>query len=334
MPTINRGRARFTVFFGLAPLFFFVPGLHEAAWAQNAPAAMEGSAPDSIGYETGAVASSDGTTIGFRKLGSGPSVIVLHGMAESAQSHQDLAALLASGYTVYLPDRRGRGTSGNYALGSGLAREVEDLTAVVRASGARMVFGVSAGAVIALEAARTNPAICRLAVLEPPFILNGRPSTDWLPRHEREIAEGQTAAAMITAMKGAQLGPGFVRAMPRWLIVPMTNRMLSREDRSARPGRVTMRMLAPTLRHDFRLVIEASGPLDRVREIGAELLLLKGTKSPVYLRASIDSLAGVRPNARRVVLEGLGHEASGNAHEGGTPARVAAELRAFFREGC
>src|SRR5439155_6140452 len=65
-------------------------------------------------YTTSSVTSKDGTTIGYRQLGHGPGVVLLHGAMESASSHIALAELLADAFTVYLPDRRGRGMSGPY----------------------------------------------------------------------------------------------------------------------------------------------------------------------------------------------------------------------------
>ena len=65
-------------------------------------------------FTAGSVTSKDGTTIGYRQLGQGPGLVVLHGAMESAQSHTQLAVALASSFTVYLPDRRGRGLSGPF----------------------------------------------------------------------------------------------------------------------------------------------------------------------------------------------------------------------------
>src|SRR5215469_3924968 len=61
---------------------------------------------------TGSVTSTDGTPIGYLRAGHGPAVVVLHGSNESARSHAQLALALADSFTVYLPDRRGRGLSG------------------------------------------------------------------------------------------------------------------------------------------------------------------------------------------------------------------------------
>src|SRR5713101_9571991 len=109
-------------------------------------------------YVTGAVISKDGTTIGYRQLGRGPGLVVLHGAMESAQSHMQLAEALANTYTVYLPDRRGRGLSGAYGRGYSMGEDVEDMNALLSKTDAHYVFGVSSGAIIWLNAALTLPA--------------------------------------------------------------------------------------------------------------------------------------------------------------------------------
>ncbi len=82
--------------------------------------------PPASGWEnhaTGCVASKDGTTIGYHQLGHGPALVLVHGAMESAQSHQELAQALASDFSVYVPDRRGRGHSGPHGEDYGLAKE-------------------------------------------------------------------------------------------------------------------------------------------------------------------------------------------------------------------
>jgi pimeloyl-ACP methyl ester carboxylesterase len=281
-------------------------------------------------YVTGFVTSKDGTSIGYRQLGHGPGVIVLHGAMESGLSHLQLAEGLASGFTLYLPDRRGRGLSGPYGKDHGIQKDVEDMDALLTKTGAHFVFGVSSGAIICLEAALTLPAIQKAAIFEPPLMVNGPAPWAWLTRFDQEIAEGKVAAALITGMKGAQMGPPMLNAVPRWLLQRLTTMMMASEEKKAGRDDVTMRMLAPTLHYDFQLVIEADGVLERLRALRADVLLLGGSKSPAYLKAAVDALEKVLPRVRRVEFPGLGHEASGNRDRGGQPERVAPELRRFF----
>jgi pimeloyl-ACP methyl ester carboxylesterase len=284
-------------------------------------------------YIEGAVVSKDGTSIGYRQLGHGPGLIVVHGAMESAQSHMQLAEALADTYTIYLPDRRGRGLSGPYRSGDILPQAVEDMDALVTKTGAHDVFGVSSGAIICLEAALTLPAIQKAAIFEPPLMVDGPAPTAWLTRFDREMGQGKVAAAMITGMKGAEMGPPMLNLIPRWLLERMTTMMMANEDKKASDGDVTMRMLAPTLHYDFQLVVEMAGPLERFRALRAEVLLLGGSKSPAYLTRAVDALEEVVPHVTRVEFPGLGHEASGNRDRRGQPERVAQELRRFFGGG-
>ena len=124
-------------------------------------------------YETGSVTSHDGTTIGFRRFGHGPGVVVLHGTMSSAHNHTELARALAGSFTVYVPDRRGRGLSGPVGEAYSIDREVDDLRPLVQATGARNVLGVSSGGIVALNAALAMPAIDKVAVLRA-TVLRGR----------------------------------------------------------------------------------------------------------------------------------------------------------------
>src|SRR5713226_10236531 len=125
---------------------------------------------------TGFVTSQDGTTIGYRQLGHGQGVVLVHGAMESVQSHMQLAEALAATFTVYVPDRRGRGLSGPYGKDYSIQKEVEDLDALLTKTGAHNVFGVSSGGIICLQAALTLPALHKAAIFEPPFFINGAPT--------------------------------------------------------------------------------------------------------------------------------------------------------------
>src|SRR5213593_4344869 len=85
---------------------------------------------------TASVTSKDGTTIGYRTLGRGPGLIVVHGAMSSGFNHLQLAQALADSFTVHLLDRRGRGLSDPYASGDGIEQEIEDLDAVLTQTGA------------------------------------------------------------------------------------------------------------------------------------------------------------------------------------------------------
>jgi pimeloyl-ACP methyl ester carboxylesterase len=285
---------------------------------------------------TGAVVSTDGTRIGYLRVGRGPAVVLLHGSNESARSHTQLALALADTFTVYLPDRRGRGLSGPHRPDHGIRTEVEDLQAVLTGSGAQKVFGVSVSALIALEAARTQPAIHQIAAYEPALLMDATRYTGWVTRFDREMAQGKVAAALITSMYGLDLAPPAFKLMGRRLAEALTNRALNSEDKKATSDTVTERQLAPTLRYEGLLLAETAGTIETFAEVAAEVLLLGGDmKRPAFIRPAFDALARTLPHTRRVVFPGLDHGGSadvGPTNRRGKPDIVAPAIRSFFAQ--
>ena len=285
-------------------------------------------------YIIGSVASQDGTTIGYRQIGQGPAVVLLHGSNVSGQDFTQLAEGLADVFTVYLPDRRGRGLSGPFGNNYSMQKEVEDLDALLTRTGARKVFGVSAGGLICLQAALILPAIQQMALYEPALLLDGTTHTAWLKRYDQQMAQGRVAAAVVTCMKGLELGGAIMNAMPNWVLESITNKAMQSQDRSAKPDDVTMRKLAPTLHYDGLLLEEMSGQLERFHAVSAEVLLLGGSKGLPFLKPTLDALEKVLPHVvKRVEFPGLEHGGSNNpspTNRGSKPELVAQELRQFF----
>jgi pimeloyl-ACP methyl ester carboxylesterase len=286
-------------------------------------------------FSPGEVISRDGTRISYRQLGRGPGLVLLHGSMQSAASHTVLATALADAFTVYLPDRRGRGRSGPPGDAYGMASEVDDVAALLVETGARNLFGVSSSGLVALQSALTLPAIDRVAVYEPALLLPGHDPglTAWLPRFDREIAEGDTAAALITSMIGLQLGPAVFNRVPRWLLEGFTNLAMKGEDKKAGPDDVTMRQLAPTLHCEGQLIAGMAGPVERFRAVTQPVLLMGGTNGLAFLKPALDALERTLPRVRRVQFAGLDHGGCADpskANPKGRPEQVAPELREFF----
>ena len=169
-------------------------------------------------YTTGSVTSRDGTIIGYRQLGHGPGIIAVHGGMQAAQNFMRLAAALADAFTVYVPDRRGRGLSGPPGAYYSLQTECEDIEVLIRATGAHNVFGLSSGALIVLHAALTLPATDKVALYEPPLSIDHSTPTWWVTRYDREVAQGKLGSAMLTVVRGTQMTPPILRFVPRSLL--------------------------------------------------------------------------------------------------------------------
>jgi pimeloyl-ACP methyl ester carboxylesterase len=291
------------------------------------------------GFVLNRTVGSDGTPIEYRTIGMGPGVVVLHGAMESAGSHSELARALANDFTVHLVERRGHRSPAPSAATYRMADEVDDVAVVLAATGARDVMGVSAGGLIALEAALRPGLVRRVVAYEPALLDDASTTAQLVRRLDVELADGRLDRALVTGMLGGQMGPAFLRRIPRSLLEAMVRSSFRKEAKTAkaRPANApTMAGLAPTLRYDFALVDEEAGHADRFAGIATGTLLLGGSKSPAYLRHALDRLERIVPGAKRVEFAGLDHGGSSDRSDfnrSGNPALVADAIRTFLVGG-
>ena len=119
-----------------------------------------------MGHATGP----GGTTIGFDVLGSGPPLVLVHGVFTNRVSNWiTVRDGLSARFTVYAMDRRGRGETSS-SPASSTREEFEDVAAVIRSVDQPVfLLGHSYGAHVALGAASLLPERVRKLILyEPP----------------------------------------------------------------------------------------------------------------------------------------------------------------------
>jgi pimeloyl-ACP methyl ester carboxylesterase len=262
------------------------------------------------------IRSADGTSITYLTFGTGPGLVIVPGATRRACHYTALATALSDTYTVHAIDRRGRGASGPQGPGYTIDREVEDLRAVLDATGSEAVFGHSYGGLIALELARIRP-LSALVAYEPAMSLNGGLDQGFIPAFNRAVARGRYATAMSRLMVGLDLVPAHV---PAGAFVPLGWLMMRGREGAA-------------LRETLRTVpaeISASRRLDsdgrRYAAITAPTLLLGGGRSPEWLRTALSELHRIIPNSSLVVRPRLDH----NAPDQGAPEVIAGLVRAFL----
>lgn len=260
--------------------------------------------------------SKDKTLIAFDKHGDGPAIILVDGALGSRTfSHNaQLTTHLSEAFTVYHYDRRGRGDSGDspsYAV----AREIEDIEALIdHAGGSAYLFGMSSGAILALEAARQlKGKITKLALYEPPFILDdSRPPlpTDYVEQLNTAIDTSDRGKAIEIFMTQAVM-------VPKEYLEPM------RSD----PMWAGMEAVAHTLAYDGLVSREymAGTPWDAGTwaEITAETVVITGENSEPFFHSSAETLANDLPTGSSRSLPGQDHNVA--------PDALAPLLIAFFQ---
>ena len=253
------------------------------------------------------VTSTDGTKIAFDRVGSGPAVILVNGAGVSRASDPfmtQLAELLGKHFTVYNYDRRGRGASSD-TQPFAKEREIEDLQALVENAGGKvMVFGISSGAVVSLDATALTPGITRVAVYEPSLIVDASRQSvpaDYAERLMRLAVQGKRDEAVEYFLTQAV-------GIPAEYIGGM------KQDQAMWSG---VTGVAHTLAYDAAFVGDVMQgkplPPDRWVTVTVPVLVVDGGASDGWIGHGADALANVLPHASRHTLAGQTHMVDPNA---------------------
>jgi pimeloyl-ACP methyl ester carboxylesterase len=247
--------------------------------------------------------SKDGTTLAFDQQGAGPALILVDGAMTTrlSGSKPELARLLARHFTVYGYDRRGRGDSGDtkpYAVD----REIEDIDALIdKAGGSAFLYGVSSGAVLALDATvKLGDKVKKLAMYEAPYNDDPQAQKVWgeyLKNLSEALASNRRgdAVALFMALVG----------MPAAQIEGMRHA----------PFWAGMEAVASTLAYDHAGVMgeTASIPTERVARVHVPTLVMNGGNGPPFMLETAKQLSRTIPGATLRTLHGQTHDVQADA---------------------
>lgn len=115
----------------------------------------------------GVVRMRDGVRIHYRRLGQGPSMVLLHGFPQTGHMWRKVVPALAERFTVVAPDLRGYGDSDRPPAGYDKRTMAADITEVIQALGLGQVIlvGHDRGARVAHRFALDHPALLTHLVL-------------------------------------------------------------------------------------------------------------------------------------------------------------------------
>ncbi|WP_330181161.1 alpha/beta hydrolase [Nocardia sp. NBC_01503] len=250
---------------------------------------------------TDTVRSADGTTIAYLTVGAGPAVIVVPGALSVARGYARFAAALSGrGFTLHTIERRGRGESGPQGPEYRITEDCADIRAVRDKTGAGLIVGHSYGGLVALEAARDNPDIRKLALYEPGVSIAGSVPSEWMPAYAKYLEQGKPFDAFVEFVRA--MGPENVRRIPRWMFRRMMPMFMKAPERDLVVGQ-----LAENLR-EHREVVRLNDTYPNYAAVTAEVLLMDGDKDRrPHTDADHDQLAKTLPHCERRTLTGLDH---------------------------
>jgi pimeloyl-ACP methyl ester carboxylesterase len=221
-----------------------------------------------------------GVALNVVERGSGPVVLLIHGLAADAHALAPVAEALADAARVIAYDRRGYGASGapEPYHGTTVEEQAEDAAALLRGLDAApaLVCGDGFGALVALDLAKRHRALVRAEVLsDPPLFM-------FVPEATEHLAAQHAVLEAAVRERGPEAG------VEAWL-----------------GGRVEPDALARARAAHRAFFADyaglASWPAGRreLRALDVPAVVLTGPWSPPHIVAAADALAGLLPAATR-----------------------------------
>ena len=261
------------------------------------------------------VQSKDGTTIAFDQYGQGPTIIYVSGAIQHRAIDSEtvkLAGLLASHFTLFHYDRRGRGDSGD-TLPFAVEREIEDIEALLDAAGGSgFLYGHSSGAALAMEAAiQLGGKVKKLAMYEAPYNSEAAARQGWKDyrkalRDALAADRRGDAAALFLRLVGTPDGQiEGMRHAPVWSM---------------------FEAVAPTLAYDAAVMgEEAAVPVEQAARVTIPALVMNGGAGFDFMRDAALALAQAMRQGQQLTLADQTHNVSSEV--------IAPVLDAFFTSG-
>jgi magnesium chelatase accessory protein len=257
----------------------------------------------------------------LQEIGHGTPVLLLHGAGASSHSWAPLVALLQARMRLFVPDLPGHGFTGSPKGRARLSDVATDIAALVIHEGQQpeIVVGHSAGAAVALELVRRGLLSPKRLVLVNAALEDFRGAAGWLfPMLAKALALNPlTRFFLSTGASSTAQVRSLIRAtgadLPEERLKPYAELFGRRAHVDG-----TLAMMAQWSLADLNGALPA---------IATPTLFLHGARDKAVDVSVARRAAAAMPNARLVVLDGVGHLAHEEA-----PERVAAEITAFAAE--
>jgi pimeloyl-ACP methyl ester carboxylesterase len=267
-----------------------------------------------------------GREVTYAEAGSGPALLLIHGMGGTRESWKDVIALLAREHTVIAPDLPGHGESdpgaGDYSIGA-LAAGLRDLLVALGHDRATLV-GHSLGGGIAMQFAYQFPETIERLVL----VSSGGLGSEVSPVLRAAALPGASLFIAATAGPGRAAGAAVARGLAAVGLQPKPD--------LAEVARGYASLADPGHRDAFlatlRSVVGTGGQRvsagDRLYLTeGVPVLIIWGERDPIIPVRHGEEACQSMPGSRLEIFDGAGHMPQLEE-----PGRFAAVLSRFLAE--
>ncbi len=230
----------------------------------------------------------------FRKSGEGAPLIILHGLFGSSDNWMSIAKVLSEQYTVYLPDQRNHGQSGDNDVFD-YDSMAEDLKAFIKQHSIEnpFIIGHSMGGKVSMTFASRYPELLRKLVV-----------VDIAPKqyslHHDTILEGLQAVDINNLKSRGEADKQLAAYVPELGVRQFLLKNMYRTEEGGYAWRINL----PVISRDIANIVQ--GLPDNARYEG-DTLFIRGRNSNYIRDTDEDLLRSHFPNMQLVTIENAGH---------------------------
>jgi esterase len=242
----------------------------------------------------------------FRKYGSGPALIILHGLYGSSDNWVSIAKSLAGSFTVILPDQRNHGLSPHSDIHDydSMAEDVKELADYLKL-GSFFLAGHSMGGKCSVNFALKWPErLYGLLVADiNPFSSETKVPDD----HDRNLEILQIINSID--LKGITSRTDVKSLLSERIGSERTKGLIMKNLQRNSDNSFSWKLNAPSLLENFGKILEEINPGDQDSSpvIGFPVIFLRGENSGYLTASDFKSILEVFPQAEFIEVPGAGH---------------------------
>jgi pimeloyl-ACP methyl ester carboxylesterase len=243
----------------------------------------------------------NGVELFYEVSGAGEPLVLVHGSWGDHHNWDPVVAALSESFEVVVYDRRGHSQSERPAGQGTVHEDADDLAELIEAleSGPAHVVANSFGSIVALNAAIRRPGVFATLVAHEPPLLAMLAETQFEP----VLQEVNRRVGQVVEL----LDAGDDEAGAKLFVETVARRPGAWEEELTAELREVFIANAPTFLDEERDPDLPRLDLDPLRRFDRPALLTKGTASPPFLIAIVDTIASALPRFEIETIEGADH---------------------------
>jgi pimeloyl-ACP methyl ester carboxylesterase len=248
-----------------------------------------------------AVTHVNGVELFFETSGVGEPLVLVHGSWGDHHNWDPVVGPLSESFKVVVYDRRGHSQSERPPGQGSVYEDADDLAALIEVLGLgpAHIVGNSFGSIVALNAAIRHPEAFATVVAHEPPLLRMLAGTRFEPALEEVNRRLGAVIELLEEGKDEAGAERFVETVA-WHPGAWENELTAEM-------RAVFTANAPTFLDEARDADWRQIDLERLGRFDRPALLTKGTTSPPFFGAIVDTIGSVLPNFEPETIEGADH---------------------------